>query len=372
MDMRPGLPGAEIEALCERFAGRAASADESNEFVSQNYGDLRASSLVAAAVPAEHGGGGLELAELARMLRLMARACPSTALAFSMHTHIVATAAWRWKHQKAPVAPLLERVARERLVLVSTGGGDWLDSSGEAKRAEGGYRISMRKPFSSACQAGDLLSSSAVLREEGRPAEVLHFGVPMKAKGLRIEPTWSAMGMRGTGSHDVVLEAVQVPEAAVNLRRAQGQWHPLFDILSMIALPLIYAVYVGVAEAARDRALALVRKRRPDEHLVQFIGEMENQLAAARLAIEDWVAIGMGATRPERAATARAMTDRTLVARAVLATVDAAMDVAGGAAFLRKNGLEQLFRDAQGARYHPLNEGLQRGFTGRFALGLDS
>ena len=73
-------------------------------------------------MPQELGGLGLELAELCEMLRTLAHACPSTALAFAMHTHQVAINAWRWRHQKAPTAPLLEKVARERVVLISTGG----------------------------------------------------------------------------------------------------------------------------------------------------------------------------------------------------------------------------------------------------------
>lgn len=353
------------------FAARAAKADENDEFVAQNFADLRASAMWIAGVPAELGGGGEELRALSGMLRAMAHACPSTALAFSMHTHIVAASAWRLKHLKAPVAPLLERVAKERVCLVSTGGGDWIDSSGEAFRAEGGYRIRARKPFSSGCESGDILVTSAVLREEGKAPEVLHFGVPMKAKGVSVAPTWAALGMRGTGSHDVVLDDVFVPEAAVNARRPQGKWHPLFDVLSIIALPLVYSVYVGVAEAAREKALELVKRRRPDDHLVQLAGEMENELAAARIALEDWINLGSACTKPERSITARALSDRTLVGRAVLATVDAAMNLAGGAAFYRQNGLERLFRDAQGARYHPLMEGQQRAITGRYALGME-
>ena len=62
---------------------------------------------------------------------------------------------------------------------------------------------------------------------------------------------------------------------------------------------------------------------------------------------------------------------RTLTARGVLGTVDAAMEVAGGAAFFRAHGLERLFRDAQGARYHPLQEGLQKALTARVALGQE-
>lgn len=354
-----------LATLTGAFAGRAAQLDESDEFVAENYRELKASGLLAAGVPKELGGEGLELAELCELLRTMAQACPSTALAFSMHTHQVAVAAWRLKHQKAPVTPMLEKVARDKVIILTTGGGDWLDSSGEAAAAEGGFRIKARKPFSSSAPVGDLLSTSAVLG-----SEVIHFVIPMKAQGVRIEPTWRTMGMRNTASHDIVLEDVLVPESAVAIRRPKGKWHPLFHLLSIISLPLVYAVYVGVAEAARDRALALVRKRRPDDHLLQAVGEMENQLAAARMAHAHWVGLGVG-SQPGAETTSKAMIDRTLVARGVLGTADAAMDVAGGAAFFRANGLERLFRDAQGARYHPLQGGLQKTLAARSALGLE-
>jgi acyl-CoA dehydrogenase len=47
------------------------------------------------------------------------------------------------------------------------------------------------------------------------------------------------------------------------------------------------------------------------------------------------------------------------------------MEVAGGAGFYRALGLERLFRDVQGARYHPLQEKPQTVYTGRHALGVD-
>jgi len=354
--------------MIARFGARVPQLADSDDFVAENYEELRACGMLAAAVPAELGGKGMEIAELAEMLKTMARACPSTALAFSMHTHIVAVAAWRWKNQKAPVQPMLEKVAKDSVVLISTGGGDWLESSGDAVPADGGFRISARKAFCSGVPAGNLLVTSAVLREKN---EVLHFAVPMKAEGVRIEPTWQTMGMRNTASHDVVLHQVFVPESAITMRRPAGKWHPLFDLLCLFALPLVYAVYLGVAQTARERALDMVRKRKPSELAQQQIGEMENQLAAAQLAHADWIACAV-AGKPGRESTNRAMIDRTLVARGVLGTVEAAMEAAGGAAFFRRHGLEQLFRDAQGARFHPMQEGPQKAFAARSALGLDS
>ncbi len=359
-----------VATLAPGFAARAAQLDESDEFVAENYQELKASGLLAAGVPQELGGEGLELAELCEMLRTIAQSCSSTGLAFSMHTHQVAINAWRFKHQKAPVGPLLEKVARDKALILSTGGGDWLDSSGDAVPAEGGFRVTARKPFSSASPAGSLLSTSAVVRDGNAQADVIHFGVPMTSQGISIAPTWRTMGMRSTASNDVVLDNVFVPQAAVAVRRPQGKWHPLFHLISMLALPLVYSVYLGVAEAARERALAIVRKRRPDEHLLQAVGEMETRLESARVAHAAWVAFSKDA-QPGPAPTSKSLIYKTLVTRGVIGTADAAMDVAGGAAFFRANGLERLFRDAQGARYHPLQEGLQKALSARVALGIE-
>jgi acyl-CoA dehydrogenase len=61
---------------------------------------------------------------------------------------------------------------------------------------------------------------------------------------------------------------------------------------------------------------------------------------------------------------------RALVCRDAIRTVDLALDAVGGAGYFRRLGLERLFRDVQGARFHPLQEGPQRQLAGRMALGL--
>jgi len=150
------------------FAERAESATDEDTFVAENFAALKAAGLVEAGVPTELGGGGASVDELAEMLRILARHCGSTALAFSMHTHQVAIPAWRWKVQKAaPVEPLLKRIAAERIILLSSGGSDWLGGSGKAEKVDGGYRITARKVFSSGSPVGDLMMTGAVL-EIGR------------------------------------------------------------------------------------------------------------------------------------------------------------------------------------------------------------
>src|SRR5207247_10747438 len=77
------------EELVPTFAARAAGHDADDTFVSENYADLRRRRVFSAAVPAELGGGGAELAEMCAVLRTLAHACSSTALALAMHTHQV-------------------------------------------------------------------------------------------------------------------------------------------------------------------------------------------------------------------------------------------------------------------------------------------
>lgn len=155
------------------FARRAQKTADEDLFVREDFADLKAAGLVEAGVPVEFGGGGADIDELAAMLRTLAYHCGSTALAFSMHTHQVAIPAWRWTHQKAtPVEPLLRRIAKERILLVSSGGSDWIAGSGKAEKVDGGYRITARKIFTSAAPLGNLLMTGAVCEETG---EVLHF-----------------------------------------------------------------------------------------------------------------------------------------------------------------------------------------------------
>jgi alkylation response protein AidB-like acyl-CoA dehydrogenase len=356
--------------LGAEFAARSADHDAHDSFVAENFKALKDAGLVDAGVPAELGGGGAGVAELAAMLRELARHCGSTALAFSMHTHQVAIPAWRWKHQKvAAVEPLLKRVANDKLILLSSGGSDWIAGSGQAVKVDGGYRVSARKVFTSGAEAGDLLMSGAVLRSEGEPDMVLHFPIPMKAPEVKVLDTWHTLGMRGTGSNDVLVEGLFVPDASVALSRKSGEWHPLFQIISTIAFPLIYAVYLGVAENARDIAVKMAKDKRQTHHALHIAGEMDTNLRAAQLAHRYMLEV-VDRNAPSADTVNEVMIARTLVAKHAIAAVENAMALAGGASFYRSNGLERCFRDIQGARFHPLQEGPQAEYTGATALGL--
>ena len=357
-----------MHALGPSFAARADQCDASDAFVAENFTDLKNQGVLAAGVPAELGGGGASYPELCDMLRVLGRYCGSTALTLSMHTHPLATIVWRWHRDPKPFERILRRVADERIQLVTSGASDWLAGSGVARRVEDGWRISARKVFASGSPVGDLLMTTAVDTSGSTPI-VMHFAIPLSAPGVSIRDNWRTLGMRGTGSHDVIIEDVYVPEAAITMRRPAGEWVPGMQLMQMIALPLVLGCYLGVAEAMRDRAIAMAAKRADNAGLIDIVGELDTDLACARITHCEMV---NAATTLEPGAEAlnRIFMARTIVGKAILRFADRAMEAAGGSAFYRAAGLERLFRDIQGVRYHRPQERMQVHYTGELALGI--
>lgn len=360
-----------IRETATGFGDRSAAHDADDSFVAENFATLKEKGFFSAGVPAELGGGGASHAELCAMIRELAKICSSTGLAASMATHLVGTQAYLWRNGNKAPETILKRVAAEKLILISTGGSDWLQGSGKLEKVEGGYRLTGRKIFSSGVPAGDMLMTTGVYDDPQEGPLVFHVPVSLKAEGVKILDTWRTLGMRGTGSHDVQLEGVFIPEAATqSVRRPAGKWHMSMHTVSIPIFPIIYAAYLGVAESARDLALGLAKKKAGDPAVVYNVGEMENHLVAAQ-ALHAHLVNQVPTAKPGPETTNGLMATRTVIAQHLVRSVEKAMDVAGGAGFYRTAGLERLFRDIQAAKYHPMPEKAQLRFTGRFLLGLD-
>src|SRR5262245_36384104 len=111
--------------LGAHFGKRCAGHDAADTFVAEHYAALKEQRVLAALVPAELGGGGWTHRDMSMFLRTLAGYCGSTALALAMHQHLVAAHVWNHRHGK-PGRAVLEQVAREQIVLVTTGGKDWM------------------------------------------------------------------------------------------------------------------------------------------------------------------------------------------------------------------------------------------------------
>jgi alkylation response protein AidB-like acyl-CoA dehydrogenase len=369
-------PRSDIIALAHElgseFASHAMQHDADDSFVSENYARLRQARVFSIGIPAELGGGGASFPELCELLRVLGTYCGSTALALSMHTHLVAATVWRWRHGDANAETLLRKIAEKELILVSTGGSDWVAGSGQAEAVEGGYIINARKIFGSGSPAGDLLLTMAIYQDPAAGPTVLHFAVPLHDEHVKIQDNWHAMGMRGTGSNDILIEGFFVPDSAISLRRPAGQWHRFWDIITPVVWPLVMSAYLGVAESARNTVLKYAQMKKDDAVMQLQVGEMETNMSFAQLAHEGLVALAHDYDyEPTLERSNRTFMYKTLLTKNVLAVVQEAMEIMGGSSFFRDKGLERLFRDVEAAQFHPWQEKKQYVFSGRLALNMN-
>jgi acyl-CoA dehydrogenase len=351
------------------FGERAAAFDAQDRFVSLNYEELKQRKVFSMLVPEDLGGGGATLAELCDFLRVLGQNCASTALALSMHQHLVAATVFRHKKGQ-PGVKLLEKVAANQTVLVSTGATDWIPSNGSAKAVDGGYRVSGRKVFASGSPSADMLITSFAADHEPEGPSVIHCPVPLTAEGVKRLDDWHTLGMRGTGSHTVMLEDVFVPAESVSLKRPRNQWHAAWDVTLGVAPPVYMAPYVGLAQAAAQQALAHAKQK--DKSIAAQIsaGQLENALITAELAFNDMVRLaGNCDFAPSLDNSNAQLVRKTILTRAVKETVERAVELVGGGGFYNKLPFERMWRDVQASHYHPLPEKKQQVFTGRYRLG---
>jgi acyl-CoA dehydrogenase len=367
---------AQARELGLQFAPRGAAHDRENTFVAENYAELRSSGYLRMAVPEDLGGGGATTRQVCFAQAELARHCGSTALAANMHLYITLMQAYRRRNGAPDAEMVLKRVADEDLVLMTSGGSDWLWPTGEAQEVEGGYRVSGRKRFCSQSPVAGALATSAPLRHADGRVEVLMFAVPMAADGVQIVETWDTLGMRATASHDVEFTDVFVPAERVTGRRAWDAIDAPLLAAGVHIAPTAAAVYWGVACAARDEAVRTVMQRSRGDAPMAEIPSVQRQVGLMdhKLHVSWWALAGSleafvdGYTCDETLFATVNHAKRSVVEDAIAVT-DLAMDVVGGASFYRSSPLERLYRDVRAGKYHPLTPEATLTYAGRLALG---
>jgi alkylation response protein AidB-like acyl-CoA dehydrogenase len=357
-------------AVGGQIAGDASRHDVEGTFVEEGLQCLREAGLLALAVPAELGGLGATIRQVTMVQRELAHHCGSTALATSMHQHVVAFTAWRFRRGMPGAEGTLRRVADEGILLVSTGGGDFTHPRGEAIKVDGGYRVSGRKQFASQSNFGDVLSTMFVYEDPEQGRRVLNMAVPVRAEGVTVLDNWDTLGMRGTASNDVVLEDVFVPEDKVVANRPYGVVDPPLQVIASIAMPIISGVYLGVAEAAYEAAVPVARRKAEDPIVQRQVGLMAHRLKVASWALDGSIDEVGDDPDPSVQRFAAVMTAKREIALAGIEVCDIALEVGGGPAFFRGSTLERCYRDIRAAKFHPLSPELTLVHGGRLALGL--
>jgi alkylation response protein AidB-like acyl-CoA dehydrogenase len=368
--------------LAPRFAARAAGHDTAGSFPVDDFADLRTAGLFGVFVPVSLGGAGAGFADYAAVAYELARGSGATALVFNMHASVTgAMAAVDPALAAATGMPESALAARDALLRDAAGGAWYAVAMSERgagsrlsqlatsyERVDGGFRIRGAKTFVSG--AGHADGYLVAARRADDQSVVSQFLVPAGTDGLRVEPTWDSLGMRATRSDDLHLD-LTVPAGAL-LGGVEGLALVVAQLMPHWLVASYAAVYVGVARAAVDAAVAHVGERGLG-HLPAVrarIGRADAEVEAARLVVTE-------AARRVDAAPGDPETNRwvwraKLLAGTTAAEVAASMlEAAGTSASRRGHPLERLFRDARCGSLQPATSDVCADWLGVAALGGD-
>jgi 3-hydroxy-9,10-secoandrosta-1,3,5(10)-triene-9,17-dione monooxygenase len=267
--------------------------------------------------------------------------------------------------------------------------------TGKAALTDGGYRLSGRWSFSSGCaHASWVLLGGIVTNDEGQPVDFCTFLVP--ASDYTIDDVWDTVGLRGTGSNDIVVGDVFVPRhhalsfTDVTRCKCPGQEvnsGPLYRIpFGSIFSYAITTPIIGMATGAyqahveyqqqRVRASYVGQKSADDPFAQVRVAEAAGLLDVAWLALERDMTELMGHARagekiplPLRLRVRR---DQVTGTGQAIRAVDLLFENSGGRALKLGTPIQRFWRDAHAGRVHAINDP-ERALTmfGRGELGHD-
>lgn len=367
-----------------RIERRVAAGELAGEdLLGTTIDDLRESGYLGLTVPAACGGLGGTVLDACIGQEHIARALGSAGLAANMHVQYIGASLvsglWRREHLDAFLADAVKRgylvnncQAEAEMGSPARGG---LPAT-TATRVEGGWRLDGRKQWSTASTFLTHYAVSATVRAPGIPEHLGQFLVRADSGGVRIDPTWQALAMRESASHDIVLEGVFVPDGDVIRVSPSGErFVPPVEVAPWGGLTFA-ATYVGIAVAARDWAVRFAATRRPTNlgstigelpAVRAKIGEIEALLLAARRLVfdtaRDWVD---GVDRHQVAAQVPLV--KYIATNNAVRVTDLALRIAGGVGLSEDHPLERCFRDVRSGLVHPPLDDVALSGAGKRAL----
>ncbi len=358
--------------LLERIRSRAAGYDRDNRFFDEDLADLRAAGYLAAAVPAELGGHGLNLAQLAREQMRLAGAAPATALAVNMHLIWTGIAkVLRDRGDDSLEYVLTETVAGELFAFgISEPGNDLVlfDSQTRARpRSDGGYSFTGTKIFTSLSPAWTRLGTFGLDAESADAPKLVYAFLDRAADGIRSLDDWDTIGQRASQSSTTVLTDAIAPAERVFRRLDPGSSaDPLvFAIFANFEI-LLASVYTGIGARALELAVQSAQARRSARNSGRPKAkdpDVRRKIAAAAIALDGiYPQIRSLADDVDACADLGSRWFPLLVGLKVRATetarfvVDQALRVSGGSSYFAGSELGRLYRDVLAGMFHPSSE----------------
>jgi len=243
-----------------------------------------------------------------------------------------------------------------------TSGNLFLMPQQEARRVEGGWRLSGAKRFVSGCDRAKYLVTNALC--DGQPM----FFIIDKDDSIHVEDIWDTMGMRATRSQLLHLRDTLLPESR------QLRLDPAAPNVIAAGLPWLS---IGLAEASLAFALDYARARRlppqnrplAEMQWIQFsVADMSIRLEAARALAER---SATATDQKDPSAFLLQMQAKVVANEAAIAISTAALELAGGSGYLRSHPIERYVRDAMSGPLMAWSSAVIRDFLGKHLLGLN-
>lgn len=352
-----------VARLAAEFAVRAGEHDAAATFPFENFRRLHEFGLLGLVDPPSVGGKGGGLRDALAVVNGVARGEPSTALVlvlqYALHAQI-------WRGDRWPAA-LRDRISRTAVtdgalfnVLrvepeLGTPHRGGLPAT-TARKVAGGWRISGTKLYSTGIP--DLTWIAVWARTEGDNPLVGSWVAPRGTEGVEVRETWNHIGMRASGSHEVVFHDAFVADDLVGELRPADAWGASDPAHTAWLAVLFGAVYDGVARSARDWLIEFLKTRTPTglgaplatvPRLQEALGVVEALLQTNRVLLRTLAAASDAGAPPPPSDSL--LVKYTATNNAVNA-VARALEITGNPGLTRDNPLERHHRDVLCARVH--------------------
>lgn len=380
MDATPTLLE-KIGLIAADLAADSAENDRTGRIAPRVFSELAKTGLLGLTVSKAHGGAGAGMRETADVLRVLGKADPSVALILAMHfiQHLIIARTENWPRH---LAQKLVRDATGRVGLINALRVEPEQGSPArgglpatvARRTAEGWRLTGRKIYST---GAPVLRWYLVWARTDEPDVRLGvFLVPAGLPGTRIVETWDHLGLRASGSHDIVFDDVLFPfDHEVDLRKPEQWLKP--DVIPLTIHPVLTAaIYDAVAQAARDWLLQFLKTRAPSSlgaplatlpRAQEIAGGIDAKLAVNARLIRTFARDfddGIAVTPTEAAIVKLTVTNNAV------SVVEDALSLSSNHGLSRTNPLERHYRDVLCGRVHTPQDDSTRITAGRAALGI--
>lgn len=373
-------------ALLPALRERIKQSEELRRLPDETIADLAGAGFFRMFQPARWGGYEVHPRVFFDVQMTVASACPSTAWVLGV------VGVHNWQLALFPEAAQREVWGDDPSVLISSS----YAPTGTIERAPGGYRVSGRWSFSSGCDHCQWVFLGGFVPPEpgaeDRPPEMRTFLLPRS--DYRIDDTWFVAGLKGTGSKDIVVDGVLVPEHRTHRMidgfkcNSPGNQHnpaPLYRLpFGQVFVRSVSTSAIGAAlgaldvflDKARSRMAASDGARVAVEPAVQMVcAEAETAIDEARLILyrnfDEMMEHARAGTPIPLDRRIRFRYDSSLAVDKCVAAVDALFTTSGGRAIFLDSPILRYFLDVHAARAHYANNPEKPGRNhGGVQLGL--